>query len=129
MLVDPHEADLGKIGKRIGKYDNPLEQGIAHSLYQSKEQKRRRLKYLTVIVIKHILRGLLFSWPLYLLGLAAFTLPVDYAWVLFLVFCLPAVWVSFVILKKGIEEDYQRFIYNVILNKGSLKMILFGALV
>jgi len=120
------QADLTHIGKKISQYQHPLEKGVANALYQSKEQKQRRFKYLCAIVLKHVLRGLLFSWPLYLLGLAAFTLPTDYAWFLFLMFFIPALWVSFIILKRGIEEDYQNYIKQVILNKGVLGMILWG---
>jgi len=119
------QTDLTQIGKRIMQYDNPLEQGVANTIYTSKQQKNRRLKYVSALILKHILRGLLFSWPLYLLGFAAFSLPTDYAWILFLIFFIPALWVSMVILKRGIEEDYERYIYQVILNEGGLKFILF----
>ena len=120
------QTDLTHIGKRITEYDNPLEKGVANALYQSKEQRLRRIKYITALIFKHILRGLLFSWPLYLLGIAAFTLPTHYAWILFLIFFIPALWVSFVILKRGIEEDYSRYIKNVILKEMVLKRILWG---
>ncbi|HOP15496.1 MAG: hypothetical protein KDI22_04880 [Gammaproteobacteria bacterium] len=76
-----------------------------------------------MLVLKHTLRGLLFSWPLYLLGVAALVLPEHgSAWLG--LFLLPGIAVSFAILRRGIREDYQRFVYRVLLKPGAARHIL-----
>jgi len=97
---------------------------VAVAIYGNQQQRIRRTSAISLLLSKHILRGLFFSWPLYLLGLAAFYASDPVAiWLTFLL--IPAVWVSASILKSGISEDYQRLIKDMILGDDFLKEIIF----
>ena len=61
--------NLPNFGSRNGPTE--LEQGIFMAAYGSPVQRRRRVLAVALLGIKHTLRGLLFSWPAYVLALAA----------------------------------------------------------
>ncbi len=93
-------------------------------VYNSPKQRCHRAMAAAMLVIKHVLRGLLFSWPLYLLALAAYEIPDGPVWlVLFLL--IPAVIVSWTILRRGIKEDYNFLVDGYLLRSGYLGRMLF----
>lgn len=123
MTGEVFEPELLHIGRRIDRVDGELERAICEQLYRSPGQQWQRRLLTLLLGIKHSVRGLLFSWPLYLLGLAAVTLPEsDAAW-LGLLF-LPAILVSFLILRRGIASDYRRFVHRVLLKPGAMRHVL-----
>ena len=87
---------------------------VFEAAYQSRQQRIRRLLFAALLVLKHTLRGLLFSWPLYLLSLAGLALPGQSAWA-FLLLLIPAVWVSSAILVRGLREDYEAHVRGKLL--------------
>jgi hypothetical protein len=103
-----------------------LTRAVFDAAYGSASQRRLRLLFGAALALKHALRGLLFSWPLYLLSLAGLALPGAYAWV-FLLLLIPAVWVSGHILWKGLREDYDAHVRGRLLELGELRRILLGA--
>lgn len=111
------------MGRRIDSVDGELERAICETLYRSKKQIARRRWVTLLLGIKHTLRGLLFSWPLYLLGIAALSLPLSNTAWLALLF-VPGIVVSFLILRRGISEDYRRFIHRVLLKPGAARHVL-----
>lgn len=88
-------------------------------LYDSPGQKLNRAVAAVALVIKHALRGLLFSWPLYMLTLAAFAVPGS-SKLLFIVLLVPGVYVSWIILSRGVREDYDNLVDGYILKPGYL---------
>ncbi len=118
--LDTH--GMRSIGKRLDDIDNPFERGVCETLYRSPEQRRQRWLITAALVLKHSLRGLLFSWPLYLIGLASFAMPGDHGWVL-AIFFLPALGVSGYILVKGIQEEYRRYVKRVVLKPRAFRAI------
>lgn len=112
------------IGRRLDSADSDFEKGYLKALYESKEQRQQRRLLLVLLAVKHVLRGLLFSWPLYLLALAAFAIPGQYSWLLGLTI-VPAVWLSARILNSGFNEDRKEYLDSVVLKPGALKRILF----
>ena len=100
-------------------------QAVFEAAYHSPKQRRLRLLFGMALTIKHTLRGLLFSWPLYLLSLAGWALPGQYAWV-FLLLLIPAVWVSSAILWKGLREDYASQVCGRLVEIRAWRWILFG---
>ena len=110
--------------KRLSDIKNDFERGVFLAVYNSRKQRLHRLFAAVILSIKHILRGLLFSWPLYLLALAAYAVPGASAWV-FILLLLPAIYVSWIILSKGIREDYENLINGYILRSGYLGRMLF----
>ena len=100
-----------------------LRRQVFLSVYGSAEQRRRRRVATALLIAKHVLRGMLFSWPLYLLLAAAFFLPLLQA-LLLLAFVIPAIGVSFYILGKGVREDYQARVAGKVHEKGYLRRVL-----
>ena len=110
--------------KRLNEIKNDFERGVFLVLYQSPKQRLHRSLAVAALVIKHALRGILFSWPLYLLTLAAYAVP-GASKLLFIVLLAPALYVSWVILSRGVKEDYENLVDGYILRSGYLGRMLF----
>ena len=112
------------ISRPLTAIENNFERAVFLSNYHSSKQKYRRLKAKCLLSIKHSLRGLLFSWPLYLLPLSVLALPENFKF-LFVLFLIPGLSVSAMILQKGIQEDYRHMVKDRLLECGYLSQILF----
>jgi hypothetical protein len=110
--------------KKFSEIKNDFEKGIFLTLYNSPKQRYHRSVALVVLVLKHVMRGLLFSWPLYLLAFAAWSVPGASSW-LVLILLLPAMYVSWTILDRGIREDYKNIISGYLLRTGYLGRMIF----
>ena len=112
------------ISKRLSEIKNDFERGVFLAVYNSRKQRYHRSMAAAMLAIKHVLRGFLFSWPLYLLALAAYSISDSSVW-LVLLLLLPAMYVSWVILSRGIKEDYENLIDGYLLRSGYLGRLLF----
>ena len=83
-----------------------LEAAVFHSVYTSREQRHRRQLAAVLLTAKHTLRGLLFSWPLYLMVYVGFRTDVPIN-ILLWVLGIPGIAISFFILARGIREEYR----------------------
>ncbi len=101
---------------------------VFEAAYHSRQQRVLRLFLGTLLVVKHILRGLLFSWPLYLLSAAGLALPGNFAWA-FLLLLIPAAVVSGYILAQGLREDYRAYVKDRLLRQGDIMRALFGSII
>jgi len=110
--------------KRLTDIRNDFERGVFLALYNSRGQRVHRGVARTLLGLKHGLRGVLFSWPLYLLPLAAWLLQARYL-PLILLLLLPGVYLSGVILTRGVHEDYARLVDGYILRAGYPGRLLF----
>lgn len=110
--------------KRLADIKNEFERGVFLVLYDTPKQKLHRIVAAVALVIKHALRGILFSWPLYLLTLAAYAVPGS-SKLLFLLLLIPALYVSWVILSRGVKEDYEDLVVGYILKPGYLGRMFF----
>jgi hypothetical protein len=113
-------------GQRLPACPTELEQGIFFAAYASPLQRRRRALAVVLLGIKHTLRGLLFSWPAYVLGLAAFYSGQVHA-LAYLLLLIPALAVSLVILARGVRDDYRNQVNGVLLAAGFVRSLLFPA--
>ena len=100
-------------------------QAVFDAAYASRTQRNLRLLFGTLLILKHSLRGFVFSWPLYLLSTAGLALPGKFARV-FLLLLIPAVGVSGWILTKGLREDYRAAAQGRLLKLGDIRRALFG---
>jgi Na+/proline symporter len=98
---------------------------VFEAVYNSRAQRSLRFFFSALLTLKHVLRGLLFSWPLYLLSAAGFALPGEYAGLLMLLI-IPAVMVSGSILLLGLSEEYQERINGRLLKLQEWKYIVWG---
>ena len=112
------------VKKRLSDIKNEFERGIFSSVYQSRKQKLNRVSALILLIIKHALRGALFSWPLYMFALAAFLLP-EVPILIAALLVVPAIYVSWMILSRGVREDYDNLVDGYILRSGYLGRLLF----
>lgn len=110
--------------KRLSEIKNEFERGVFLVVYQSPKQKRHRIVAATALTVKHAFRGILFSWPLYLLTLAAYAVPGS-SKLLFILLLIPGICVSWVILSRGVKEDYENLVDGYILRSGYLGRMLF----
>jgi hypothetical protein len=104
-----------------------LAQAVFRSVYTSREQRRRRLFAALLLTGKHTLRGLLFSWPLYLMVYAGFRtdMPVNlFLWAL----GIPGIGISIFILARGVREEYRARVTERILTRADLIKVLRGGL-
>jgi hypothetical protein len=110
--------------KRLADIRNELERGVFLSVYNSRTQRIRRVIARIILAIKHGVRGTLFSWPLYLLPLAAWSIKATYLPVILLLL-LPGVYISGVILVRGVREDYNNHVEGYLLQTGFPGRLLF----
>jgi hypothetical protein len=110
--------------RRLADIRNEFERGVFLAVYNSPRQRLYRLLARIILGCKHGLRGLLFSWPLYLLPLAAWLLQARYL-PLLLVLLLPGIYISGTILLRGVREDYGRLVKGAILRPGYPGRLLF----
>jgi hypothetical protein len=110
--------------KRLADIRNELERGVFLSVYNSRTQRLRRVIARIILAIKHGVRGTLFSWPLYLLPLAAWSIKAIYLPVILLLL-LPGVYISGVILVRGVREDYNNHVEGYLLQPGFPGRLLF----
>jgi len=110
--------------KRLEDIRDDFERGVFLSLYDSPRQRLHRRIARLILGLKHGLRGLLFSWPLYLLPLAAWMLNARYL-PLILLLLLPGLYISGVILLRGVRSDYAQLVDGFILRAGYPGRLLF----
>ena len=113
-------------GKRLPVCPTEFETGIFMAAYASPLQRRRRALALMLLGFKHMLRGLAFSWPAYVLGLAAFYSGQVHA-LAYLLLLVPALALSLVILARGVRDDYHSRVNGVLLDGGFVRGLLFPA--
>lgn len=112
--------------RRLEDLHSEFEQGIFLAAYNSPLQRRRRLQAVLLLGMKHGLRGLLFSWPAYVLGLAAYTSEAVHA-VAYALLLVPALGLSIVILMRGVRDDFRDRVNGLLLEKGYVRGLLFPA--
>jgi hypothetical protein len=72
---------------------------------------------------KHGIRGLLFSWPAYVLALAVARSGTFHA-MAYLIMLVPAVSISLYLLLRGVRDDYHVSVENVLLRKGFVRLLV-----
>jgi hypothetical protein len=110
--------------KCLADIRNEFERGVFLSIYNSPRQRFHRGVARAILGMKHGLRGILFSWPLYLLPLAAWLLQARYL-PLMVLLLLPGLYISGVILRRGVREDYTSLVDGHILRSGYPGRLLF----
>jgi hypothetical protein len=112
--------------RRLEDLHSEFEQGIFLASYDSSLQRRRRSLALALLSVKHTLRGLLFSWPAYVPGLAAFYSETAHAAV-YLLLLVPALWLSLHILLRGVRDDYRDRVKGLLLGNQFARRLVFPA--
>jgi len=111
--------------KCLSEIDNELERAVFLSVYSSRVQRRRRVLAWLLLTLKHVLRGLLYIWPVYLILAALFLLPLSADRLIFLFVLMPGLLLWFLIYLKGARADYYQHVHEQILDKGFIRK-LFG---
>ncbi len=103
--------------------DHPLAKAVFSSVYRSRGQRGWRLLAWVLLIAKHTLRGLIFSWPLYLMSVIGIYTEPPLNWLLWAL-GVPGVAISFYILAKGIREDYRTRVADRLLSHANLFQLL-----
>jgi len=103
--------------------ENELARAVFRTLYASRAQRLRRLAAATLLTAKHMARGLLFSWPLYLMAIAGFYAPASISALLW-VLAVPGIGVSLYILGRGVRDDYRARVVGRLITPGTLTQLL-----
>jgi len=104
-----------------------LAQAVFHSVYSSREQRQRRQLAALLLTAKHTLRGLVFSWPLYLMVYAGFRTDAPVNWFLWAL-GVPGIGISVSILARGIREEYKNRVTGSLLARADLLRLLRGGM-
>lgn len=110
--------------RHLSEIKSEFERGVFLAVYNSRKQRYHRLAAATMLALKHVVRGVLFSWPLYMLALTAYMVPGSFMLV-FILLLIPAVYVSWLILSRGVKEDYEKLVDGYILRSGYPGRLLF----
>lgn len=102
-----------------------LAQAVFDSVYRSGAQRFRRLAAALLLFGVHTLRGMLFSWPLYLMALAGFYTSQPVSLLLWAI-AVPGIALSFAILARGVRAEYRERITGRIQKRGDLARLLKG---
>lgn len=110
--------------KRLSEIDSELERAVFLSVYNSSKQRQRRFLAHLLLMLKHILRGLFYIWPVYLILAVLLFLPVSANRLIFLFVLMPGLLVWFFIYIKGARADYNLHVHEQILEKGFIKKLI-----
>lgn len=104
-----------------------LARAVFHSVYHSRAQRGLRVTAGLLLTVKHSLRGLLFSWPVYALAIAGFY---SSGWLSVLLWSLavPGIGLSLYILSRGIREEYKNRVTGSLLARADLLRLLRGGM-
>jgi hypothetical protein len=111
------------VSRPLEELDSELERAVFRALYRSREQRWRRIGAGLVLGLRHGARGVLFSWPLYLLAAAGF-LAAEPVNILLWSLTVPGIGISLYILARGVREDYRLGVTGRILQPGDLARLL-----
>ena len=111
--------------KRQAPIKHALARAVFASVYDSREQRHRRQLAAVLLTAKHTLRGLLFSWPLYLMALGGFYAPFPVNGMLWGI-ALPGIGLSLAILTRGLRAEYRERVTGKIQKRGDLARLLKG---
>ena len=97
------------------------------SVYRSRAQRGLRFTAGLLLTVKHSLRGLLFSWPVYVLAVAGIY---SSGWLRVLLWALavPGIGLSLYILARGIREEYKGRVTGALLTRTKLLQLLRGGM-
>lgn len=114
---------MQRADQRLEDLSSEFEQAVFLAAYHSREQTRRRRAALVLLAIKHGLGGLMFSWPAYVLALAAGYSDGLHA-VAYLLLLIPAIAFSAYILFHGVRDDYRVRVSGFLLTKKFIRTLL-----
>ena len=107
--------------RHLDRIENDFERAVFLANYNSAKQRLLRLVALLMIAAKHGLRGLLYVWPLAILVFVDFPGAWDWLRVALLLLAVAA-WSRFIY--GSVRDDYQRFVYGLLLQPGELRRVL-----
>ncbi len=110
--------------RTLNDIDDKLGQAVFMALYQSRRQRMRRRVAMLLLVVKHLGRGLVMIWPVYLVGLALLLLPGvnDTLW--YLLALTPGVIGWLLIYLRGVRRDYAQQVAGRLLEAGDYRKLL-----
>jgi hypothetical protein len=116
-------------GPRLGPvaedYEHELARAVFRAVYETRVQRSARVAAGALLFARHTLRGMLFSWPLYLMAVAGFFVPAPVnlgLWTL----AIPGIAISIYILMPGVREEYRAHVVGRLLTRGDFRALVTG---
>ena len=115
------------VSKSLREDANELERAVFLSVYNSRQQRFKRVVAMVALIIKYISCGLILIWPVYLLFLLLLLSPSTSEYIWYTMLLSPALifWLS--IYLKSARKEYRRLVKDHVLNKGFVRDLIFGA--
>jgi len=102
-----------------------LERAVFLAVYNSRQQRLKRVVALFALIIKYIGCGLILIWPVYLLFLLLILSPVSAEYIWYTLAFIPALIFWHSIYLKSVRKEYRRLVKNHLLNKGFIRELIF----
>ena len=112
--------------RTLDEIDDDLARAVFRAVYDSPVQKRRRRIAVMLLVIKHLGRGLVMIWPVYVVLLALWRVPgVGERW-WYVLALAPGVIGWLLIYLRGVRRDYAQHIAGHLLEPEDYRKLLFN---
>ena len=108
---------------RLVDIDDEFRRAVFLAVYQSREQRMRRFIAMLVLLVKHLLRGLIIIWPIYVVMLAALVFPELRHYLWYFLTLLPGLFIWLMIYLKGARLEYKKYVNGFILENGFIKQL------
>lgn len=111
--------------RTFDEIDDDLARAVFRAVYDSPVQRRRRRAAVAVLVVKHLGRGVVMIWPLYVVALVIAFMPGEDSRWWYLAALLPGALGWLLIYLRGVRRDYTQRVQGRILERGDCRELLF----
>jgi hypothetical protein len=108
---------------RLADIDDELRRAVFMAVYQSRKQRLRRFVAMLLLVAKHLLRGFIILWPVYVVFLALLLLSDMQQYLWYFLTLLPGLFIWLMIYIKGARLEYNQSVNGLILGNDFIKQL------
>ena len=112
-----------KAQTRLTDLDDDLRRAVFTAVYQSRKQRHRRIIAMLLLIVKHLLRGLLILWPVYVVFITVLLLSDMHQYLWYFLTLLPGLFIWLMIYIKGARLEYNQSVNGLILENGFIKQL------
>ncbi|MCK5336295.1 MAG: hypothetical protein KAQ67_09030 [Gammaproteobacteria bacterium] len=114
------------VSKSLREDASELERAVFFSVYNSRQQRFKRVAAMIFLMIKYICCGLILVWPVYLLFIVLILSPVTSEYVWYTLAFIPGLFFWLRIYIRSAVKEYRRLVKDHILNKGFVRELMFS---
>lgn len=109
--------------ERLDDIEDEFRRAVFLAVYQSRQQRMRRVTAMLVLLLKYLLRGLIILWPIYVVFLAVLVFPNVRQYLWYFLVLLPGLFIWIIIYLKGARLEYKSYVTGFILENGFIKQL------